>query len=84
MNAFYCNCMVEKFYCKNAEYYRYQEILKTDGVLLSYDVNDYIYSKVKIHLTLYGFSQYRSYMDFNLKLDRYWLGLLINFDKLSS
>jgi len=25
--------------------------------------------KVKIHLTSYGFSQYRSYTDFNIKLD---------------
>jgi len=34
------------------------------------------YDKVKIYLTLYGFSQYRSYTDFDFKLDGYWLRLL--------
>jgi len=37
--------------------------------------------KVKIYVTLYTFSQYRSYTDFDIKktvLYRYWLGLLNN------
>jgi len=33
---------------------------------ISYDVNDHVYSKVKIHLTLYGFCQYRSNVDFDI------------------
>jgi len=46
-------------------------------ILLSYDVNDHVYSinllKVKIHPTLYGFNQYQRYTDFNMKLDRFIL-----------
>jgi len=34
---------------------------KTEMISLSYDVNDHNYSNLKlIHLTSYGFSQYRS------------------------
>jgi len=31
---------------------------------VSYDVNDRVYAKVKIHLTSYGFSRHRSCRDF--------------------
>jgi len=37
-----------------------------------------IFTQVRIHPTLYGFSQYRSYTDFDSKLDGFWLGLLTN------
>jgi len=51
---------------------------KTEMISLSYSImtNDHVYCllKVKICLTSYGFSQYRSYTDLN----GYWLGLLTN------
>jgi len=43
-------------------------IFKNEMISLSYDVNDQ-FSVLKIHLLLYGFSQYRSYTDFHIKLD---------------
>jgi len=49
-------------------------------ISLSYDVNDHVYSKVKIHLISYGFNQYREVTRFlTLSLTDlygYWLGLL--------
>jgi len=52
-------------------------------ILLSYDVNDHVYSKVKIYLTSYGFSQYRSTRILTLSctdLYGYLLGLLTNYE----
>jgi len=44
---------------------------KNEMISLSYDVNDRrpCLFKVEIHLTLYEFSQQRSYTDFDIKLD---------------
>jgi len=36
---------------------------KSEVISLNYDVNDHAYS-VKIHITSYGISQYRIFMDF--------------------
>jgi len=43
-------------------------------ISLSYDVNDHRLLKVKIHPTSYGFSQYRSYSNFDNRLDEFiWI-----------
>jgi len=38
-------------------------------ISLSYDVNDHVYFKVKIHLTSHGFIEYQSYSNFEINLD---------------
>jgi len=48
--------------------YRYREIVKKNRmILLSYDVNGHVYSQVVIHPTSYGFSQYGSHTNFDIK-----------------
>jgi len=42
---------------------------KTEMILFSYDVIDHVYSKVTIHITSYGYSQYRSNTNFCIKLN---------------
>jgi len=54
--------------------YRHREILKTEVISFSYDVNGYVYSKSKsIQLRTYGFSEYQSYTDFDMKYYTYFL-----------
>jgi len=61
--------------------YRYREIVKkNEAISLSYDVNDLNLFKVKINLISCGFSQYRSYTVFGIKLDRFIRILAWSFD----
>jgi len=58
---------VQKFRLKIP--YHYREIVKNNEMIsLSYDVNDHA-AKIKIHSTFVRICQYRSYTDFDIKLD---------------